>query len=211
MANSHLPADDGVPASNSITLWLSGLQQSDAEAMQRLWEHYFELLVKLVDERVRSNPVHRIDPEDIAASVMESLWSGARKGRFSSVRNRDELWWLLLALTRRKVASHRRNEQAEKRGGGRQTLSLNAPFGSEGALLVDLLSETPDDADLIAMNDTIQHLVSRISDPKTRQVAVLTLQGFSPEEIAGELEVAIVTVRRKLRVIRADWAEELTT
>lgn len=209
MAISETGDHPDSPEFDSITVWLNSLQQADSAAMQQLWDCYFRRLVDLAEQKLRATPVRGSDGEDIAASVLESLWSGAQKGRFADVRNRDELWWLLLALTRRKVASHLRNEQAEKRGGSRRSLSLHEPFGPEGMLLLDLLSNPPAEADLVTLNDTIQHLVGRIPDPRTRQVAVLTLQGFSPEEIAAELNVALVTVRRKLRMIRSDWREEL--
>jgi DNA-directed RNA polymerase specialized sigma24 family protein len=206
-SDSRSTSDDSV--STSITLWLNSLRHEDAEAMQRLWDRYFTSLAELADKRIRGTPVRSSDGEDIAASVMESLWNGARNGRFAAVRNRDELWWLLLALTRRKVASHLRSEQAVKRGGSGPRISLDDPVGKDGALLLKLIAEPPDESDLIAMNDTIQHLVGQIDDPRMRRIAVLTLQGSSAEEIAVDLNVAVVTVRRKLRVLRKGWAEEL--
>jgi DNA-directed RNA polymerase specialized sigma24 family protein len=209
MAAADSRSTSGDSVSTSITVWLNSLRYEDAEAMQRLWDRYFASLAALADKRIRATPVRSSDGEDIAASVMESLWNGARNGRFAEVRNRDELWWLLLALTRRKVASHLRSEQAAKRGGSGRRISLDDPIGKDGVLLLELIAKPPDESDLIAMNDTIQHLVGQIDDPKMRRIAVLTLQGSTAEEIAVDLNVAVVTIRRKLRVLRKGWAEEL--
>lgn len=208
-AKSDCQSTSGDSVSTTVTLWLDSIRREDASAMQQLWDRYFTSLAALADRKIRGTPVRSSDGEDIAASVMESLWSGARKGRFVDVRNRDELWWLLLALTHRKVATHLRSEQAAKRGGSGPRISLNDPVGKDGARLLDFLAEPPREADLRAMNETIQHLVSKISDPRMCRIAVLTLQGASTEEIAADLNVAIVTVRRKLKVLRQAWAEEL--
>ncbi|HTN03472.1 ECF-type sigma factor [Planctellipticum variicoloris] len=209
MATSDSRITSGDSVSTSITLLLNSLRQEDAEAMRQLWDRYFASLAALAEKKIRGTPVRGSDGEDIAASVMESLWNGARKGRFIDVRNRDELWWLLLALTQRKVASHLRSEQAAKRGGGSRRLSLDEPVGRDGGLLKDLIAVPPQESDLIAINDTIQHWVGQIVDPRTREIAVLTLQGSTAEEIAAEVDVAVATVRRKLRVLRQRWAEEL--
>lgn len=209
MAKSDCQSTSGDSVSTTVTLWLNSIRHEDASAMQQLWDRYFTALAALADRKIRGTPVRSSDGEDIAASVMESLWSGARKGRFVDVRNRDELWWLLLALTHRKIATHLRNEQAAKRGGSGPRISLDDPVGEDGTRLLDLLAVPPREFDLTAMNDTIQHLVGKISDPRMRRIAVLTLQGASTEEIAADLNVAIVTVRRKQRVLRQAWAEEL--
>jgi DNA-directed RNA polymerase specialized sigma24 family protein len=209
MATSDSRKTSGDSVSTSITLLLNSLRQEDAEAMRQLWDRYFTSLAALAEKKIRGTPVRGSDGEDIAASVMESLWNGARKGRFIDVRNRDELWWLLLALTQRKVASHLRSEQAAKRGGGSRRLSLDEPVGRDGGLLKDLIAVPPQESDLLAINDTIQHWVGQIVDPRTRKIAVLTLQGSTAEEIAAEVDVAVATVRRKLRVLRQRWAEEL--
>lgn len=209
MATSDSRITSGDSVSTSITLLLNSLRQEDAEAMRQLWDRYFASLAALAEKKIRGTPVRGSDGEDIAASVMESLWNGARKGRFIDVRNRDELWWLLLALTQRKVASHLRSEQAAKRGGGSRRLSLDEPVGRDGGLLKDLIAVPPQESDLIAINDTIQHWVGQIVDRRTREIAVLTLQGSTAEEIAAEVDVAVATVRRKLRVLRQRWAEEL--
>ncbi len=44
---------------------------------------------------------------------------GAVAGRFSDINNRDDLWWMLLAITQQKAVDLVRHEVAQKRGGGR--------------------------------------------------------------------------------------------
>ena len=102
---------------SSVSQWISGLHEGDGTSIERLWDRYAQCLVALAKQRLRNVPLRTADEEDIAASVFESLCRGASEGRLKDLNNRDELWWLLLALTRRKVANHVRRETAEKRGG----------------------------------------------------------------------------------------------
>ena len=98
----------------SVTDWLHSLEKDDSEAVQHLWDRYFEKLVELARHRANRKSS---DGESIASSVFASLWRGAKAGRFRTVQNRDELWWLLLKLTRMKISDDVREQTAQKRGG----------------------------------------------------------------------------------------------
>lgn len=120
-----MPVTDNQPESSltsgdqplSVSDWVCSLKDGDAEAAQQLWNRYFEKLVAQAGQRVRSHncPEGTIVPEDVAASVFESLWKGANAGRFEKVTDRRELWRLLQAMTRRKVVSHIRYSTAQQR------------------------------------------------------------------------------------------------
>src|SRR5687767_10023593 len=103
-------------SAHSVSQWIADLKQRDSDAAQRLWERYVMRLVRLARRRLKDSPKRVADEEDVAASVFYSLCRGAAAGRFQNVENRDELWWLLLAITKQKVASHVRRETAQKRG-----------------------------------------------------------------------------------------------
>jgi DNA-directed RNA polymerase specialized sigma24 family protein len=59
------------------------------------------------------------DEEDVAASVLESLFRAAQKGRFPDLADRHDLWRLLLQMTARKAIDMKRRETRQRRGGGR--------------------------------------------------------------------------------------------
>lgn len=194
--------------SYSVTAWVKALQEGEADAAQNLWKRYFEKLVTQAEARIRNCPQGTIEAEDIAVSVFESLWRGANEGRFHNLHNRDELWWLLLALTKRKVASHIRKETALKRGGNKTQKSLNSDENS-GYTFQELVSDEPTPEYLAMLQEEYENLLSNLRDDRLREIAVLRLEGYTSQEISKQLEISVPTVTRKLRLIRAAWSKEL--
>ena len=103
---------------HSVSQWLEDLKNGNADAAQRIWTRYSHQLVELARRRLENAPKGMEDEEDIALSVLSSLCRGAEAGRFDELKSRDDLWWLLLAITKSKVIDHVRRETAQKRGGG---------------------------------------------------------------------------------------------
>ena len=130
----------------SVSQWISDLKAGHPDAAQHLWERYAIKLVDLARRRLKDAPKRVADEEDVAASVFHSLCRGAAAGRFENVKNRDDLWWLLLAITKQKVVDHVRRETAKKRGGGRiqseAGLNRNAD-DSRGFALDHLIGDEP--------------------------------------------------------------------
>src|SRR5262245_7022289 len=106
-------------AQGSISLWIRSLNSGERGAAQKLWDRYAGLLLELAKAKLSDVPKGHADEEDIAQNVFASVCRGAAAGRLREVKNRDELWWLLLAVTRQKVANHVRRETTQKRGTGR--------------------------------------------------------------------------------------------
>src|ERR1700710_2521898 len=90
----------------SVSNWIQGLNSGEFDAVQKLWDRYASSLVAIARKRLGSAPKVHADEEDVAQKVFASIWRGAQAGRFANVKNRDELWWLLIAVTKQKVASH---------------------------------------------------------------------------------------------------------
>lgn len=194
----------------SVSQWIAGLKANEAEAAQKLWSRYVGRLVELAKKRLGKVPKGIADEEDIAQSVFRSVCRGAAAGRFDDVTNRDELWWLLLAITRMKVTDHIRRETAQKRGHGRVM--------SEGALshnnyvrftLDGLAGEAPTAEFLVMLDDESRRLLGQLRDDQLRRVAVCRIEGYTVAEIAAELSVSTRSVERKLKLIRKKWSEDL--
>jgi hypothetical protein len=88
-------------------------------------------LVNLAKNRIGEFPLAMTDEEDVALSVFGSICRGAAEGRFTDVTTRDELWWLLLRITKQKVVNHIRREPAVKRRGNPASESQNRRGNSE--------------------------------------------------------------------------------
>ncbi len=188
----------------SISRLLVDLKAGDAQAVQPLWERYFDRLVRLA--RVRLATGRRgaeADEEDAALSAFDSFCTGATHGRFPQLGDREDLWKLLVVITARKVAAQLQRRRAQKRGGGRV-----AATPCDDADLLDAIvghEPTPDFAAEVA--EQYRLLLDRLADDGLRHVAVWRLEGYSNDEIAEKLGCARRTVARRLDLIRRIWLE----
>jgi DNA-directed RNA polymerase specialized sigma24 family protein len=201
-------------ADQSVSYWICHLKDGSAEAAQRLWERYAMQLVELARRRLKDAPKRVADEEDVAASVFHSLCRGAAAGRFQNVKNRDDLWWLLLAVTKQKVVDHVRREMAQKRG-VRLTYSESVfnvnPDDSNGFALDRLVGDQPTPEFVVMLEEQHQRLLGLLRDDHLRRIAVSRIEGFTVPEIAADFRVTTRTIERKLQLIRNAWSKELET
>lgn len=99
--------------------WPCSLKEGDSIAARAIWDRYFPKILRLAYDKLQGTPRLEADEEDVATSVMESLFLAAQKGRFPNLADRHDLWRLLLWMTARKVVDFKRREGRKCRGGGR--------------------------------------------------------------------------------------------
>jgi RNA polymerase sigma factor (sigma-70 family) len=198
-------------SAKSISQWIASLKAKDAEAAQRLWERFSAQLIEAAHRKLGSAPRAVADEEDIAQSVFRSVCRGASAGRFADVKNRDDLWWLLLAITRQKVVDHIRRESAQKRGGGRVVgeSALAVEARDEGFTLDSLIGNEPTPDFLVMLDEQNNRLLGQLRDDRLRHVARSRIEGYTVPEIATRLSISTRSVERKLQLIRRAWAKEL--
>ena len=199
--------------SSSISQWIAGLKAGEAEAAQRLWERYSERLTELARRRLRDVPKRGADEEDVVQSVFHALCRGASAGRFENIRDRDDVWWLLLKITRQKVIDHLRRETAKKRGSGRvqSEADLKAYLNhTHGFSLDDLIGQHPTPEWIAIFEEEHQRLLRLLRDDPLRRIATARIEGYTVAEIADDLAISTRSVERKLQLIRNQWAQELS-
>jgi DNA-directed RNA polymerase specialized sigma24 family protein len=189
----------------SISRWIDPLKEGDPAAAQQLWERYFHRLVWLARRRLRSAAPPAGDEEDVALSAFASFCRGVEAGRFPQLDDRDSLWKILVVLTARKASHLLRDEGRQKRGGGRASLDAGI---EGGALLQQVLSREPTPEFAAEVAEQYQRLLARLGDPELIRVAGLKMEGYTNDEIAGQLDCTTRTVERRLRIIRGLWEKE---
>lgn len=200
-----------MPTNGSVSRWIDGLKAGEAEAAQRLWERYVKQLVRLARHRLGSAPRGAVDEEDVVQNVFTTICRGAAEGRFTDVTNRDDLWWLLVAITRQNVANHIRRECADKRGAGRVQLESQLAITADGKSAFDFITRCEPTPDFLAMLDEqFQRLLGVLRDDQLREIAILRFEGYTVEEIAETLSIAFRSVERKLQLIRSQFVTFLT-
>jgi DNA-directed RNA polymerase specialized sigma24 family protein len=120
--------------------------------------------------------------------------------------DRQDLWQLLLVITRRKALRHVRHERRQKRGGA-------APAGADvvpqEASLVDILSREPTPEFAAQMAEEYQRLLEVLGDTELRSIAVYKMEGDTTDQIAAKLKRAPRTIERRLGLIRKRWEKEV--
>jgi RNA polymerase sigma factor (sigma-70 family) len=189
-----------------VTTWLVRLKCGERdEATRRLWEAYFEQLVRrahaLVGGRCRAS-----DAEDVALSAFASFVAAVQHKRFPQLEDRNDLWRVLLTITVRKAGKHVRDEKALKRGSGKVVAfsALQTPDDSAPAT-PQMPGNEPDPAEVAALVETWDQLLETLGKEDLRQVAQWRLEGYHNEEIARRLGRSVGTVERKVKAIRDIW------
>ncbi len=189
-------------SSGSVTCWLGQLQAGDPAAARELWQRYFRRLVGLARKRLRGAPRRVADEEDVALSALDSFCRNAGEGRFPDLLDRDSLWRLLVVITARKAAHLLRDQDRQKRGG-----AAAAAADAEG--LDEVLSHEPTPEVAAQVAEECRRLLASLGDRELEAVALWRMEGYSVEEVAGKLDCAPRSVKRKLRLIREIWEQEV--
>jgi DNA-directed RNA polymerase specialized sigma24 family protein len=198
-------------AEGSVTRWIGDLKAGDTTAAQKLWERYFTALVRLARSKLRTRHRAAVDEEDIALGVFDSFCAAVTQGRFPQLDDRDDLWRVLVTITRHKAADQVKHEVRLKRGGSRvvsETDLAGAGPPNVGHVL-DLISGPDPTPDFVVMvTEECCHLLDKLRDDSLREIALLKMEGYTNDEIVGRLGCARRTVARKLVVIRKTWLAE---
>lgn len=195
----------------SVAAWIAGIKTGEDDAVRQLWQAFFDRLVNVARGKLGSAPRRVTDEEDLALSAMHSLCRGAAAGRFNEMRDRDDLWRILVAITNRKVVDKLRHDGRAKRGGG--VVRGESVFGQtvdREAGGIDRM-EGPDASPdfLVQMDEETQRLLAVLPADDLRQVCQLRMEGYANDEIAERLEKSVRSVERKLQIIREIWMKEL--
>jgi len=202
----------------SMTRLIDELMAGGEEAAERLWEFYFDRMVRLAQRKLGSLPARADDAEDVALSAFNSFCDGARRGSFPQLNDRESLWPLLVAITAHKSIDLIRRENRKKRGGtGTAAADTgDAPDRTRSVKVLcdlrEILSREPSPAMAVEAADELRRLLTLLDqtgDPDLRTIAVKKLHGEHNEEIADGLGCSRRTVERKLRLIFQTWEREI--
>jgi DNA-directed RNA polymerase specialized sigma24 family protein len=144
---------------------------------------------------------------------MNSFYRAMTAGRYPQLKDRHDLWRLLLTLTSHKVTKQFRRQRAQKRGGGRvrgESVFGHADETGSPAGIGDLLGRDPTPELIAMMDETCEQMMERLGDDTLKNVALLKLEGLTNREIAERLRCNERTVERKLGLIRKKWEKELS-
>ncbi len=201
-----MPSSDA--GATEITAWLRRLEAGHNLAAQRLWDVFFERLVRLAQERMRTHDRRIADAEDVALSAFASFCRGVENRRFPELIDRKGLWRLLVSITIHKLLHLQRDQQRLKRGGGfRHVETLE---GDERAAVDQLISREPTPEFAAQVAEQYELWMRALGSEELTQLAQWKLEGFTNDEIALKSGRTTRTVERKLNLIRKIMVHKLS-
>ncbi|TXT22340.1 MAG: DNA-directed RNA polymerase subunit sigma24 [Planctomycetota bacterium] len=193
-------------AVTEVTAWLRKLEAGHDLAAQRLWDVFFERLVRLAQERMRTTDRRVADAEDVALSAFASFCRGVENQRFPELTDRQGLWRLLVSITIRKLLHLQRDQSRLKRGGGFRTVES---LDDDRAAVDELISREPTPEFAAQVAEEYQRWMSALDDDELTRLAEWKLEGFTNDEVAAKTGRSVRTVERKLNLIRKILIHEL--
>jgi hypothetical protein len=155
---------DNINSQEPITALLQALRDGDSQAADGLWSAYYHLMCDLASRKIGRLPNLLVDQEDVALSAFKSFYVGMREDKFPTLKDRQGLWPLLIALTVRKAVDSIRYETRQKRGGGK---GENNPCLATLDRTVDVLSLMKDSSRpemVIELQELLRRLLAHIRE-----------------------------------------------
>ncbi|MDR0871587.1 MAG: hypothetical protein LBN39_12430 [Planctomycetaceae bacterium] len=195
---------------DEFSQWVLHIADGDENTSRKIWDEYFGKLVRLARRKLDGMPLRDVDEEDVALSAMNSFYQGITQNKFDNLKNRDDLWKLLVTITARKATAKLRRHFAQKRGGG--VIRGESVFMRNDELIHDgignVLGKEPTPELAAGVAENCKQLLEQLNDDTLRTIALMTLEGYRTEEIAVKLNCVRRTVERKLERIREIWKEK---
>jgi RNA polymerase sigma factor (TIGR02999 family) len=176
--------------SDQITAWLALWRNGDEQARERLFETVHTQLRQIAANllhRERAN--HTLEPNALVNELCVRLFGG----QIASYQDRAHFFAIAAQTMRRILIDHARAGVTEKRGGGRQRVSLSS---------VDGWTPVSRDEDILALDHALSQLAT--VDPRAARVVELRFfAGLQEDETAMVLGVSEITVKRDWKAARA--------
>lgn len=180
----------GPALEGQVTLTLGAVRSGDAGAKDRLARLIYEELRRLADHLMRlERPGHTLQPTALAHEVLLRLLGG---DALALAENRRHLFGSAAQAMREILVDHARGRRAEKRGGGRLPMPLDA-------VLVHFEGR---DLDIVSLHEALEQLAA-FDDRAARMVTLHFFGGLTVLEVAAELGVSKSTGEEGLRLAKA--------
>ncbi len=188
-------AERAGPDPGEVTQLLRDLQDGEPDAGDRLLPLVYEELRRIAGGfMARERAGHTLQPTALVNEAFIRL-AGQKDSAWQS---RSHFMSIAAAAMRRVLVDHARARAAEKRGGGKDPLTLR-----EG-----LIQSPTGDVDVLALNEALERL-TQLNARQGRVVELRFFGGLNVEEAALVLGVSAATVKRDWQHARAWLRREL--
>jgi DNA-directed RNA polymerase specialized sigma24 family protein len=191
-------------------MWIEQVKAGGSVAAQRLWERYLSQLAHVAQSRLAGSPQQVADAEDVVVVAFEKFLRYAQEGRFPRLDDRFDLWQVLLLVTEQVAIDQRRTFSASKRGAlVTRSLTRGCDEADESGSWQPTSPE-PTPEFVVAAAEQCRRLLGLLDSDELQRIALGKVHGLTNEEIAGQEQVSLRGVERKLNIIRKIWTRELS-
>jgi RNA polymerase sigma-70 factor (ECF subfamily) len=183
---------------------MAGLRDGRNEAAAQVFQRFANRLIVLARKQLDTKVLQKEDPEDVMQSVFRSFLARNAAGQFGELATWDNIWAILVVITRRKCGRRTDYFHAACRDVRRETPAPSASGDtiSDSAGLPD---EEPTPFEAAVLAETVEQLLGNL-EGRQRDILTLSLQGFTPVEISARLGCTERTVYRVLDRVK-EWLE----
>lgn len=184
-----------LPPPNEITGLLRRWSQGDRAALDQLMPILYQELHQLAGSYLRrERSDHTLQP----TALINEAYLRLIKQDFPEWQSRRHFYGVAAQLMRQILVEHARARASDKRGGGKQKLTLDEAltFSEERA------------AELIALDDALVALAG-FDERKVRIMELRYFGGLSLEETAAAFGLSIATIGHEIRLARAWLRREM--
>lgn len=168
----------------------------DESNLNQIFIRQWPILIELAERKIASFKRHQVGPETLVVTVMRTVYRRMSEGKFH-FDDEESLSKQLYVIMLNRLANKIRDAKAQKRGGGRNALSLD-----ELAVVAQQTNETH----LAELEEMIQMVGDQL-DESGRKTLEMRLAGYDYGEIADELGCSIKSVQRKMVIIKEKFSK----
>ena len=179
----------------TATQMLLAAQDGDEKAVDQLFPIVYEELRSIAHRQLWANPLAK---QICTTDLVHEAYVKLIDHKNLTWKNRTHFFAISARVMRQVLVDKARHNNAVKRGGGKQLISLE-----EGLLTRD------DDRHVLAVEDAIQHL-EEISPQQAQIVEMRFFGGMTVDEVADEIGKSKRWVEAEWTMIRAWLRAELT-
>jgi RNA polymerase sigma-70 factor (ECF subfamily) len=178
---------------------MARLRAGQNDAATQVFHRFASRLIALARKQLDPQVLQKVDPEDILQSVFRSFFVRYPGGQLGAFEGWDNLWAILVVITRRKCGRRLDYFHAACRDVRREVTGQPAPV--ESAQDLGACDDEPTPSEAAMLTETVEHLMGCL-EGRHREILTLSLQGHSPPEISGRLRCTERTVYRVLERVK---------
>lgn len=184
---------------------MARLRAGQNDAATQVFNRFAGRLIALARKQLDPQVLQKVDPEDVLQSVFRSFFVRHVGGQFGGFEGWDNLWAILVVLTRRKCGRrmdyfHAACRDVQREVAGQDALGESAPDGGAS-------DDEPTPSEAAMLTETLDQLM-RCLEGRHREILALRLQGYTPPEISSRLGCTERTVYRVLERVR-QWLQAM--